>query len=229
MQDRLPPMASYLANKRVLLSVGPMRTALDAVRFIQNRSSGTMGLVIAQALRKQGARVSILLGPVGEAQRARFEGFDITEYETAADYGSALRRLFPVCDIFFSVAAVLDFEVQAVKTKWAREDLGTTLSLPIVPVPDFAAWAGHHKRVDQQVIAFAVETGPELQARAEAKRAKKNANAIVANPAVDGLGPDADRNEFWVLRPGRPAVHLGPAAKADLAEPLLDTLFGKGA
>jgi phosphopantothenoylcysteine decarboxylase / phosphopantothenate---cysteine ligase len=229
MQDRLPPMASVLTNKSVLLSVGPMRTSVDAVRFIQNRSSGAMGLALAQALRKRGARVTILLGPVGEAQNQRFSSFDVTPYETATDYARGLERLFPACDIFFSVAAVLDFEVQATEGKWAREELGNTLSLPITPVKDFAAWAGQNKRRDQQVIAFAVEAGDDLLSRAEAKRAKKNADAMVANPVSQGLGPEADQNEVWVLRPGQQPVHLGPAPKEALAGPLLDALFGKGA
>jgi phosphopantothenoylcysteine decarboxylase/phosphopantothenate--cysteine ligase len=228
MQDRLPPMFESLKGKRVLISAGPMRTPVDAVRFIQNRSSGTMGLLLAKAATKRGAQVSVLLGPVGEAQQTRFAEYCVTPYETATDYRQAIETLFPRCDVFLSLAAVLDFEVQATQAKWSREDLGTQLNLPIIAVPDFAAWAGKTKRPNQRVIAFAAEVGTDIVSRAEAKRAKKNADAIVANPVTDKLGPDARDNEFWILRPGQPAVHLGPAPKTDLAEPLLDALFKEG-
>lgn len=204
-----------------------MRTPLDAVRYIQNRSSGWMGLEVARAASILGARVHVLLGPV-EAEVARaFADFEVTRYETPDDYGAALRALFPQCTVFMSLAAVLDFEAIAFAGKIAREELGDTLPLRLRTVPDFAAWAGAHKARHQKVIAFCAEALPlpELLERARQKCAKKNADAIVANPVTAGLGPEALRNELWVLQ-GDQVTHLGPAAKADLGRPLLLTLFG---
>ncbi|MBY0371634.1 phosphopantothenoylcysteine decarboxylase, partial [bacterium] len=158
---------------------------------------------------------------------AQFGNFEVTRYEGPADYGDALKSLFPECTVFFSLAAVLDFEVLPWEGKLQREELGNELSLRIRPVLDYAAWAGAGKQ-NQTVIAFCAEAlaTDELLKRAEHKRAKKNADAIVANPVATGLGPEASDNELWLLRPGQPTVHLGPAPKEQLALPLLTALFG---
>lgn len=187
-----------------------------------------MGLVIAREAAARGAHVQVLLGPVESAVASAFQSFDCYRYETPEQYGLHLEKLFGQNDIFFSAAAVLDFEFVTHPKKIAREDLGESLNTPIRAVSDFAAWAGRHKRPDQILIAFAAEVGTpdEICARAEKKRAQKNADAILANPIEPGLGPEADNNEFWILRAGTEAVHLGPAAKDVLAAKLFDVLFG---
>lgn len=218
-----------LSGKRLLLSAGPMRTRVDAVRFLQNESSGRMGLEIARAARALGADVRVLLGPVDEARAADFASFATFRYESAADYERELDRLLPDCDLFVSAAAVLDFSVQAAPGKWERDKIsGSQLVLPIEVVPDFVARAAARKKPEQRVVAFAAEAGTdtEIVARAEAKRKKKGVEAIVANPVRAGLGPQATDNVLWVLREGRAPVKLGPAPKAELAEPLLRALFG---
>jgi phosphopantothenoylcysteine decarboxylase/phosphopantothenate--cysteine ligase len=217
-----------LAGRRLLISAGPMRTQLDPVRFVQNESSGLMGLELARAARRLGADVRVLLGPV-EAERAReFESFPLTRYVTGEDYGRELDRLFPDCDVFLSAAAVLDFQALTAGKKWEREKLAAgKLEVEIRTVPDFVARAAAAKRADQRVIAFALETGTdaEILARADGKRQKKKVDALVANPMREGLGANAPRNEVWILREGREPERLGPAPKAALAEPLLLSLL----
>ncbi len=219
-------MTGFYNNRRLLISVGPMRTEIDSVRYVQNRSSGKFGLAIAREAARLGARPHILLGPVAADMAAAFREFETTPYTSPADYEKHLRDLWPRFDDFFSLAAVLDFEVIAQSGKIAREALGETLTLPIRPVPDFAAWAGGVKKVGQRLIAFAAEAGTpsEIQARALMKMRRKHADAIVANPVSPGIGPDAHQNEIWVLREGEETVHLGPADKTALARPLLETL-----
>lgn len=217
-----------LSGKRVLISAGPMRTRLDPVRIIQNDSSGRMGLALARAARALGADVRVLLGPVEDARALDFASFSPTRYEGSSDYGQELDRLFPDCDVFLSVAAVLDFNVEASTKKWEREKLSEgRLELAVQTVPDFVARAAATKRTDQRVIAFAAEAGDDAQilARAEAKRAKKKVDAMVANPVRQGLGPHAIDNQVWVLREGRPPLLLGPLPKEELAEPLLRALL----
>lgn len=221
-----------LISRRMLISAGPMRTALDAVRYVQNRSSGRMGLELARAAQKLGAIVTVLLGPVESSIAAEFSPFSVTRYTDPKSYAAGLETLFPLCDDYLSLAAVLDFELVAPDYKLEREALASAgaLHIPLIPVPDFVARMADQRKPTQTVIAFAAETGTddEICERAERKMRKKKVAAIVANPVRPGLGPDALRNEFWVLRPNRPAVHLGPAEKSALAEPLLKTLFGEG-
>jgi phosphopantothenoylcysteine decarboxylase/phosphopantothenate--cysteine ligase len=220
--------AGPLAGRAVLISAGPMRTALDPVRFIQNRSSGRMGWELARVCRAQGARVTVLLGPVSEDMRARLAEFEVHPYVGASDYAAALAQLWPRQDVFFSAAAVLDFESEAAPAKIERERIAAhpELSLRIRPVPDLVAGAAASRRPGQVVVAFAAESGTEeeILARARNKLLKKAAHALIANPVWEGLGPDAAYNRVWVLTPGSGPISLGPDAKAALAAPILQTL-----
>lgn len=216
-------------GKRILISSGPMRTAVDSVRYLQNRSSGRFGLEIARAAAARGHDVHVLLGPVERAIADSYRDFAVSTYVGPTDYAEQLATLFAKCDVFFSLAAVLDFEVQTIPTKIERAALATmeTLALPIRPVEDLVAKMASRRQPGQQVIAFAAETGDDaqIQTRAKQKLLKKNADAIVANPVRPGLGPEAEANELWILWPDGGNVHLGPAPKSELAGPLLDRLL----
>lgn len=223
----------FLKGRKILISAGPMRTSIDPVRFIQNQSSGLMGLEIARAARNAGAEVTVLLGPVEVAVQEQFEPFAVTSYTTPEDYGDKLLNLFEKCDAFLSVAAVLDFEVIPNPTKIERRTLETQseMRLPMRAVPDFVARMASLRKPHQKVIAFAAETGSveEIIQRARQKMEKKKVHAIVANPVWPNLGPGALDNQLWVIRPGKDTVPMGPALKFALAHPLLKLLFSENA
>jgi phosphopantothenoylcysteine decarboxylase / phosphopantothenate---cysteine ligase len=208
-----------------------MRTRLDAVRYVQNRSSGRMGLALVKEAARRSASPTVLLGPVDSKIETEFAFWKPTRFESPVDYQRGLEQHFSQCDVFFSIAAVLDFECLPVPGKWGREAFGDTLTLPIRPVPDFAAWAGQQKKPHQKVIAFAAEIGPveDMLLRAERKRLKKNADAIVVNPVAPDSGPESATNEIWILREGSPPKHLGKGPKTELAKLVLDTLFPESA
>lgn len=221
-----------LAGKRILISAGPMRTALDPVRYVQNRSSGKMGLELARSCRDLGAsEVVVLLGPVSEEMKQAFSEFKTAPYLGPKDYEATLAELFPRCDVFFSAAAVLDFDSLPSEKKIERSQIETSgsLTMEIRSVPDIVGSFGAKKRPDQQVIAFAAESGTEneITARAYSKMMKKSADAIIANPVWPGFGPEAEMNQVWIIRPEQAPVKLGPALKRDLARPILRELFGQ--
>ncbi len=229
MNAQLTPPDLFLKNKKVLISAGPMRTFIDPVRYVQNRSSGKMGLEIAQAAIRAGAKVTVLLGPVNETIEAAFLNCEIFRYVGPQDYGEKLEELFPRSDIFLSLAAVLDFNLTPNLNKIERstlEKLGN-LNIPLQSVQDFVALMASRKKSDQQVIAFAAESGTdtEILDRATKKMKKKLVNAIVANPVRPGLGPEAAENELWIIKRDQQPLHMGPAPKALLAEPLIRSLF----
>jgi phosphopantothenoylcysteine decarboxylase/phosphopantothenate--cysteine ligase len=218
-----------LSGKTILISAGPMRSGLDPVRFIQNRSSGKMGLELARMAQKMGARVQVLLGPVEPMMAELFGPFEIRRYEGPADYDLGLSEMLPSVDAFLSAAAVLDFEALPAPSKIERSQLqGGELHVQYKPVPDFVARAAKGRKPGQKIIAFAAETGSdsEILARAQGKMQKKGVDALIANPVRPGLGPEADRNEIWILKPDAKPVHLGPIHKSELAEPILRSLFG---
>jgi phosphopantothenoylcysteine decarboxylase/phosphopantothenate--cysteine ligase len=224
-----PSPLAGLEQKKLLVSAGPMRSELDPARRLQNRSSGKMGLEIAKAAQRAGARVQVLLGPVESHVREAFGDFEVFPYESAKDYETQLNKLFPSCDVFFSAAAVLDFEFVSRSQKIEREALSTgELTLPIRAVPDFVARCAQNKRRDQKVIAFAAETSNDTEAllkRAREKLVKKGADAVVANRISTASGPESETNEIWLLREKAQTLHLGPARKEDLSLPLLQALF----
>ena len=190
-----------ITDKRILLSIGPMRTSIDPVRFIQNRSSGKMGASLAQACLNAGAKqVSLLLGPVASDIRQALESCRIHSYENPEEYEKSLELLFPEHDVFFSAAAVLDFEVVPSLKKIERSTLeqNPSLQLNIRPVPDFVARFAKMKTPEQRVIAFAAESGSEdeIIERAQKKMTNKGVDAMIANPVWPGLGPSANHATF---------------------------------
>lgn len=215
-----------LSGKRILISMGPMRTSLDPVRYIQNRSSGKMGLELAREAKRLGADITLIAGPVAKEVESGLDEFKTLRYQVPKQYEVHLKAAFPKCDVFYSLAAVLDFETLGHASKIERSALDgkKPLSLGYKPVPDFVALMAQLKRKNQKVIAFAAETGTdaEIVKRAKAKMLKKKTDALVANPVRDGLGPEADRNEIWVLRPGKKPLHFEPQAKEALARPILE-------
>ena len=223
-----PGHESWLSGKTVLISAGPMRSGMDPVRYIQNRSSGKMGLALALAAQKLGAHVKVLLGPVDASIAKSFGAFDTVRYENPTHYEEKLAALSQNADVFLSAAAVLDFEAIPAKTKIDRSKLkGGELLVKYRPVPDFVAKTAQSKRRPARVIAFAAETGTnaEIVARATRKMKEKGVDAIIANPVRLGLGPDADENEVWIIKGGKKPLHLGPKLKSELAEPILRALF----
>lgn len=189
-----------------------------------------MGLSLAIAAQAAGAEVTVLLGPVDSAVAKRFEGFRVHRYVGARDYASQLERLFSDCDIFFSAAAVLDFELDSGESKLERESLaGGELRLPAKKTEDFVAAIAEGKRADQRVVAFAAETGRDEQVlkRAIEKLRKKHADAIVVNPVTSDAGPDSATNRVWVISTqNEKPKDLGSASKKALGPRVLDALFG---
>lgn len=219
-----------LSGKSVLISAGPMQTQLDPVRFIQNRSSGKMGYSIAKACQEAGARVHVLLGPVSDSMAERYQALcEVTRYQGPEDYQTSLNDLFENTDVFFSAAAVLDFESLPVEKKIERSALREMkkLSLDIRAVPDVVSGIASRKKQGQQVIAFAAETGSESEIleRAYKKMIRKSADFMIANPVWEGLGPDSDENLVWILSPTQSVKKIGPAPKAELGAQIIKAIF----
>jgi phosphopantothenoylcysteine decarboxylase/phosphopantothenate--cysteine ligase len=155
----------------------------------------------------------------------------VTRYEGPADYQASLEQLFSDCDIFFSAAAVLDFEGLPPERKIERSKLQemNELTIRIKQVRDIVAHFGSRKKAEQKVIAFAAESGSEQEIieRASKKMHKKSADAIIANPLWAGLGPDSDQNLVWILKPNQSVEKIGPANKTELSMSILRSLFGE--
>ncbi|MFW6032656.1 MAG: phosphopantothenoylcysteine decarboxylase [Phycisphaeraceae bacterium] len=168
-----------------LITAGPTREPIDAVRYIGNRSSGRMGFALARAAAEAGHAVTLLLGPVSAAEKLP-GAVRVERFESTADLERLLAAHFPACDRLIMAAAVADYRparVERGKLK-RQESGGAGLTLHLEPTPDLVAGVARSKRTDQRVAAFALEQPDELEARAVAKLRRKGADAIVANPLV---------------------------------------------
>ena len=163
----------------LLITAGPTREPIDDVRFISNRSSGQMGLALAQAAADAGHDVTLLLGPV-MLPAALGDDVQIARFTTTAQLQALLTERFPACDTLVMAAAVADYRLAQPMTGKAKR--GDGLRLELEPTPDLVAQVAKTKRADQQVIAFALEEAAVLEERAAEKMQRKGVDAIVANP-----------------------------------------------
>ena len=192
-----------LAGKRVLVTAGPTREAIDPVRFISNPSSGKMGYAIARAAENRGARVTLVSGPVALAPPLNVETVPVA---TAAQMADAVFARLDRADVIVKVAAVSDYrpaETRAHKIKKGADDI--TLSL--TRTTDILKTVGRRRRSDQVVVGFAAETR-DMETYARGKIVEKNLDMIAANligPADAGFGADTNRMTLY-FADGRQSV-----------------------
>lgn len=203
---------------RTLITAGPTRESIDAVRFISNRSSGKMGLALAAAAVEAGHEVTLLLGPGpddGQApDRCRLERF-----ESVLDLQRLLAEHWPGHDLLIMAAAVADYRpVEVFDGKLARVP-DQPLTLELEPTPDLVAEAASSRRSDQRIVAFALEEASTLQDRAMRKLHRKRVDAVVAN---DLATLEADTGAaVWITADGV-TPSPGRTSKLDLARWVLE-------
>jgi phosphopantothenoylcysteine decarboxylase / phosphopantothenate---cysteine ligase len=168
-----------LAGKHVVVTAGPTREYLDAVRFMSNPSSGKMGFSMAEAARNAGAQVTLVHGPVSIPVPT---GVDAVPAISAADMMEAVQR-HANADVFIMAAAVSDFRPK----KRAHNKVAKTeadLTIDFEPTADVLAWVGSQKKAHQFVVGFAMETDNLIE-KASIKRERKHADVILANSIIE--------------------------------------------
>ncbi len=217
----LPP-SGVLANLRILVTAGPTWEPVDAVRVLTNRSSGRMGIALAQAAADLGASVDLVHGPVSVPLPL---GVRPHAVRTARQMGTALRELASGADAAFLVAAVADFRpASSVSGKMDRRE--GTVTITLEPVPDLAAELGAG-RPRPYLVVFAAEHGPNRERALEKMRAK-GADAVVLNDiSTPGIGMEATENEVRILSAGGIDTQIGRASKEEIAREILVSLSGE--
>ena len=173
----------------ILITAGPTREPIDAVRYLSNRSTGRMGICLAEAAIAEGHRVTLVLGPSALTPPSIAETVNV---ESAADMFHAVESRFKDCDVFISSAAVADYTPSTRfdgKLKKSEGDLTLTLKR----TTDILAWAGKARAPSQTLVGFALEADPRLSLARE-KIAKKRCDLLIHNsPANFGQGAGAVR------------------------------------
>jgi phosphopantothenoylcysteine decarboxylase/phosphopantothenate--cysteine ligase len=212
---------------KVLVTAGGTREPLDSVRFLGNRSSGRMGLALAQAAAARGADVTVIAANVSLAQPERVRWLTVG---SAAELQRACEHEFPACDVLLMAAAVADFAPSApVGGKIKKAERGH-LELVLEPTPDVLAGLSAKRRTDQTVVGFAAEHGNGAVDHGRDKLTAKGLDAVVVNDISRAdIGFDVDANEVTILATDADggaltSTHVPRAGKAQVAEAVLDAV-----
>jgi len=213
------PVAAVLEGLRVVLTAGPTREPIDPVRYVSNRSSGRMGYALAHALRRAGAQVCLVTGPVALSAPA---GIEVVAVNTAQEMHDAVHARLSGADIFIGCAAVADYQpISRSPHKLKRSSAPMTLEMQ--PCPDVLASVA---AIDGGpfTVGFAAET-QNLREHALSKLERKKIDMIAANEVGDDLAFDQATNALHVFWRGG-ETELPRAQKAVLAD-LLAELIAK--
>lgn len=206
------------SGRRLLVTAGPTREALDPVRFLSNPSSGRMGFAVARAAEHRGAAVTLVSGPSGLADPANVATVRVT---TAREMAEAVWSRAGEADVVVKTAAVSDYRPVATAPQKIKKGTGDT-ALALTRNPDILLELGRRKQEHQILVGFAAET-EHLAEYAAAKLKEKNLDLIVANRiGAPGAGFQTETNIVSLFfRDGRHEA-VGSMSKSDLAHLILD-------
>ena len=204
-----------LAGKRVLVSAGGTREPLDSVRFVGNRSSGRMGVALAEEARRRGAEVTLLAANLAVPAPA---GVDVVETPTAADLAREAKARAGA-DVVLMAAAVADYTPEPVEGK--RPKSGEDWQLTLHPTEDVLRALGESKN-GAVLVGFGAEEGEAGLERKRRMLADKHLDLVVFNDVSrDDIGFDAPDNEVVLIGPDGDR-RIGKAPKERIAAQILD-------
>ncbi len=211
-----------LSGKKALVTAGPTHESIDPVRFIGNRSTGKMGVAIAENLADKGASVSLILGPSN--LEVSHQNINVIKVQSAAEMFEATEKLFKKSDITILSAAVADYRPVKVETSKIKKR-GQNLNLELERTIDIAASLGKLKRKDQLIVGFALETDNELE-NAKDKLKRKNFDFIVLNSLQDkGAGFAHDTNKITIVRKDNKIQHFELKSKKKVADDIVNEII----
>ena len=209
-----------LKGKKILVTAGPTREAIDPVRYITNHSTGKMGYAIAKTAALRGAEVTLVSGPA-EVEPPMFVNF--VPVVTAKDMFEAVTSRSDEMDAVIKAAAVADYRPKFVNTEKTKKKDGD-MAIELERTDDILKWLGEHKKDSQFLCGFSMETEHMLE-NSRAKLKKKNLDMIVANNLkVAGAGFGTDTNVVTMIRENK-KTELPIMSKEEVAGAILDEIF----
>jgi phosphopantothenoylcysteine decarboxylase/phosphopantothenate--cysteine ligase len=210
-----------LDGLRVLVTAGGTREPIDSVRYVGNRSSGRMGLALAEEAARRGADVTLVAANVALRAPA---GVRVVEVRTAAELLAAAREAFADAHVLLMAAAVADFRPAEALDEKISKTGRDRLALELEPTADVLATLARERRPGQTLVGFAAEHGEGAVERGRAKLRAKGLDAVVVNDISRGdIGFDATDNEVTIVTAaGERHVPLG--SKQAVAAAILDAV-----
>jgi phosphopantothenoylcysteine decarboxylase/phosphopantothenate--cysteine ligase len=215
--ERLLRSAAPWTGRRVVVTAGPTREALDPVRIITNRSSGRMGFALARAAWLRGADVTLIAGPTALTPPT---GPTVVRVDTTRDLLAAVAAALPEADALVMAAAPADYRPESSDAVKAKRQAGAR-TVQLEPTVDVLGETLGQRKKGAVIVGFALETG-DVVAKAKDKLAAKQLDLIVANDATeDGAGPEAPTNRVSLVT-AQQTERLDLMSKDDVAEQVLD-------
>lgn len=219
---RLLETRGRLYGKRVVVTAGPTREALDPVRFLSNHSTGKMGVALAAAAWRRGADVVMVHGPM--SARLPEGGIRATAVETTAEMADALRAELPGADVLVMAAAPADFRPATVAGAKIKKRGNAPEPIVLAENVDILASTRDARKPGMVAVGFALETD-DLMENAARKIEKKGLDLIVANSAREaGAGFGYDTNRVTVLAKDGTSETSALRPKAEIADLILDRI-----
>jgi phosphopantothenoylcysteine decarboxylase/phosphopantothenate--cysteine ligase len=207
-----------LNGKKALVNAGPTYEAIDPVRFIGNRSSGKMGIALAETLCKRGAEVTLVLGPSHE--NVKLKAIRIIHVESADEMYDAMLLNYKEMDIVVCSAAVSDYKPLHPSQNKIKKVPGS-VNLELVNTKDILAQLGREKK-HQFLVGFALETENVLD-YAKQKLINKNLDLIVANSAkLEGSGFGGDTNKITLIDKHNKTTNFELKSKVEVSEDIVN-------
>ncbi len=212
-----------LKGKKVLITAGPTHEAIDPVRFLGNRSSGTMGFELAKKAADLGAEVILVSGPTGLS--IEHTSIKLVRVTSAQEMYDACHAHYATTDIAICAAAVADYRPkQVAKEKIKKEDGGLTITLE--RNPDILLSLGESK-AHQFLVGFALETQNELE-NAKGKLQRKNLDGIVLNSLKDdGAGFGSGTNKITFIDKNLQIKTFGLKTKPEVASDIWEEIIAR--
>jgi phosphopantothenoylcysteine decarboxylase/phosphopantothenate--cysteine ligase len=207
---------------KVLITAGPTHEPIDPVRFVGNRSSGKMGIAIAEEFAARGCEVTLVKGPTHlSAENPKIKQLEV---ETAAEMYATCAQYFTFNDVIVFAAAVADYTPKhpsVIKIKKKEDEF----SIEMVKTKDIAGELGRLKRPGQVLVGFALETDHEML-HAEEKLGKKNLDFIVLNSVNDeGAGFQYDTNKVTIIDNTGNVTKFDLKPKTEVARDIADYVY----
>lgn len=210
-----------MAGKKVLVTAGPTREAIDPVRFISNHSTGKMGYAIARCAMERGAQVTLITGETS-IQKPPF--VKVIPVISAADMFEAVKENMDEADFIIKSAAVADYTPAVVADEKIKKKDGD-MSIPLTRTTDILKYVGQNRKAGQVICGFAMET-KDLIENATKKLNSKNVDMIVANNLkVTGAGFGTDTNVVTLIKKDG-TKELPMMTKDEVAKAILDEMMG---
>jgi phosphopantothenoylcysteine decarboxylase/phosphopantothenate--cysteine ligase len=211
--------SSVFNGKKILITAGPTKEAIDPVRYLTNNSSGKMGYALAEIAYLSGAEVYLISGPVNIKSN---EGVKLININTADEMLNEVKALITNMDIFIGCAAVADFKPVDFHKSKIKKDHNDEMSLKLIKNPDILQYASDHMK-EKLVIGFSAETDNVIE-NAKIKLLKKNLNMIICNDVSNkDIGFDSDDNEVHLITHDD-VVKLTKTSKLKIAKQIIKSI-----